>query len=844
MKVYNFTVLPSLPPELTPLLEIAYNLWFAWNWEAAELFKTLDSECWKAVDHNPVRMLSIVSPERLSKAARNTQFVANVNLVRSRLQSYLKEETYYEKKFGKPKHPIAYFSCEFGIHESLPIYSGGLGILAGDHLKSASDLGVPIIGIGLLYRHGYFTQKLNPDGVQEELYPENDGFGIPLQLVNNKEGTPLVLSVMMGLDEVFFQVWKANVGRTSLYLMDTNIPSNSPHHQEITARLYDSGRDTRLRQEMLLGIGGTRALKAMGIQPGAFHCNEGHSAFLTFERMRLLMTEQGLTFDEAREVVWASTVFTTHTPVPAGHEHFDSDLMKKYFDGYNQQLGLTWKEFLALGQPDGAKDTDEFSMTMLAIRMAAHINGVSKFHGAVSRKMWQHLFPEVPEHEVPISSITNGIHSTSWIHPPLFTLLSGYSEGDPSGSMACLTLWENIDKVGDTEFWEAHVSARRRLVHYVRERLKKQNAGQVLKSNEVVLDPNILTIGFARRFAAYKRASLLLKDPDRLIKLLCDSKKPVQFIFAGKAHPNDGIGKDIIKSLVKFASRPEVCNRIIFLEGYDINMARHFVWGADVWLNTPRRPLEASGTSGMKAAVNGVLNLSILDGWWDEAFVPEVGWAIGSGEAYSNPDLQDKVDAEHLFGLLEDEIVPMYYERDSNGLPREWIQKMKNSIKILGPQYNTHRMVLDYNDHYYEIAGKFYENLSSNGFQKAKNLASWRKNLIQKWSRIEVVSLERPTSHLLATGEEFSVKAALKLEDFPLDNLTVELFLGALGSHNQLEQGGRVPMEVVGNDGPLTVFKASVRCQKGGRYGYSVSVRPNHPDLAAKFLPGLIKWYG
>ncbi len=843
MRVHQFTIQPSLPEELIPLQKIAYNTWFAWNADATGLFRDLDERYWEESDNNPVKMLSLVSPKRLGALAKDAQYVSRVNHVYARFQKYLTENTWFDENFGKQEKPvIAYFSAEYGIHESLPIYSGGLGILAGDHLKSASDLGLPLVGVGLLYKQGYFRQRLNEDGVQEELYPNNEWSSIPVHLERNDNGEPIIFPVEMDSEVVFCQIWHVNVGRISLYLLDSNLPKNSPMQRAITSRLYDGERDTRLRQEILLGVGGLRALRLLGYEPQVYHLNEGHCAFMALERIRHLMSEKDLSFEEAKEFVWATNLFTTHTPVPAGNESFHVDLLRKYLEPFSRRLGFrSWEEFLALGMFEYKPEVKDFSMSILALKLSAFANGVAKLHGQVSRSMWSRLYPKLPESEVPISSITNGVHTTSWLSSSLVELFRRRLVVEPSDPNSTLNFWPEVEKVPDEELWVAHQKDKRALVRFVREHSQKK---QITKQLNVDLDSKVLTIGFARRFAKYKRATLFLDDIDRLSRILFNPKKPVQIIVAGKAHPADTYAKEeLIKKVVEFAQNPNFKSRIVFLEDYEIHMARYLLQGVDLWLNNPRRPLEASGTSGMKAAINGVLNFSVLDGWWDEAYQPEIGWAIGDGTVHEDEELGDKMDAESLYSTLEREIIPLFYARDAEGLPRQWIRMMKDSIITVGQHFSAHRMVMDYTKMFYSKAMKAHASLSADNFKRARDLNIWLKNFIKNWDALEVVELESPVHKALYVGKDLIVSAGVKLGGIKEEEVTVALYHGVLGGHEEITNGSWIKMEKIKNDNDISIYEATIPCQDSGRYGYSVSVRPAHPDIVGTFLPTLTKWF-
>jgi glycogen phosphorylase len=652
--VHSFNVIPSLPAPLEGLRRLSYNLRWTWDHDLIELFRRMDSDLWEATGHNPVRMLGALDQDQLEQLARDESLLAQLERALEYLDSYLaSHSTWYRRNFGQIEGlQIAYFSAEFGITECLSIFAGGLGILAGDHLKSASNLGVPLIAVGLLYQVGYFSQYLNAAGWQQESYADNDFQNLPLTLEKQPDGRPLTVEVRYDGRPVLAQIWRAQVGRVPLFLLDSNLPENRPEERAITSQLYGGDREMRLKQEILLGIGGYRALEALGVQPSVYHMNEGHSAFLSLEWTRQLMARQGLSFPEAREVASAGLVFTGHTPVAAGHDYFAPHLIERYLGQYARSMGLGIREFLALGRQNPQNDAEEFCMTVLALRMSASSNGVSRLHGQVSREMWKGLWPGVPVEEIPIGHITNGIHFRSWISNEMNRLYDRYLGPNWREEQANPKLWLRVDSIPQEELWRTHERRRERLVAFARRRLRAQLMRRgatrpAVDAADEVLDPSALSISFARRFATYKRATLLLREVDRLARILNQPTRPVQILFAGKAHPRDDAGKALIQQIIKLAQRPEFRRRLVFLEDYDMAVARYLVQGCDVWLNTPLRPLEASGTSGMKALANGALNLSTLDGWWDEAWqIGEsknifVGWAIGRGESYDNPEYQD-----------------------------------------------------------------------------------------------------------------------------------------------------------------------------------------------------------
>ncbi|HBY60355.1 MAG TPA: alpha-glucan phosphorylase, partial [Solibacterales bacterium] len=646
-----FAVTPALPPALEPLRSIALNLRWAWTPEAVELFRRLDRDLWEETYHNPVKLLGSVSQARLQEAARDPAFLAHVARAAEDLRASLNAgDTWYARSYAGAGPNIAYFSAEFGITECLSIFAGGLGMLAGDHLKSASDLGLPLRGVGLLYQQGYFRQYLNQSGWQEERYENNDFYNFPVSPCRDSAGAPLTVAVPMAGHEVLAQVWKAQVGRVPLYLLDTNFAGNErSEDRDITDQLYGGDLEMRLRQEILLGIGGYRALTAAGEDVHVFHMNEGHSAFLALEHARALMRRHGLSFAEARSLASAGLIFTTHTPVEAGHDYFPSDLMHRYFAAYAHEMGVSWDEFMGLGRKNPSDHGERFCMTVLALRMAAASNGVSRLHGEVSRKMWAPLWPALPEDEAPIGHVTNGVHFQSWLSLEMNQLYDRYLGPKWREEPGDCDVWKVAERIPGEELWRTHERRRQRLIAYSRKRLQEQLKRRGAPPSDIAaaeeaLDSEALTIGFARRFATYKRATLLLKDPDRLARIVNDEKRPVQFIFAGKAHPRDAEGKEFIRRIVATARRPEFRRRIVFLEDYDIAVTRTMVQGCDVWLNNPLRPLEASGTSGMKAAANACLNLSTLDGWWDEAYRAGIGWAIGDRRSYDDPNYQDQLE--------------------------------------------------------------------------------------------------------------------------------------------------------------------------------------------------------
>jgi len=863
--VRSFRVLPSLPEELKELEPLARNMFWCWNLDLVRLFKRIDSKLWKACGYNPVMLLGAVSQEKLSKLAQNHSFLCELKRASEKLKSYIEAPTWYQRSGdANSDKVIAYFSAEFGIHECLPIYSGGLGVLAGDHLKTASDMGLPLVGVGLLYQKGYFRQYLNIDGWQQEAYVTNDFYNMPTELVRDKNGKAVTIDIEYPGENVTVQIWRVNVGRIALYLLDANVDSNSPGSRVITSSLYGGDIEMRIRQEVMLGIGGLRALHAVGIEPVVCHMNEGHAAFMALERIRLLVASKQMQFDAALQATKAGNVFTVHTPVKAGNDEFRPELMEKYFGNYPQLLGISKERFMSLGRVNPADAKESFKMPVLAIRLSSYRNGVSKLHGRVTRDMWSPLWPNVPVDEVPISSITNGVHIKSWLSEDMNALYERYLGPNWCEESIDSPIWNNIDSIPDEELWRPHQRSKVSMIAFARERLKSQLQRRgtfhaELNWAEEVLDPEVLTIGFARRFATYKRGNLLMKDPKRLIKILTDKDKPVQIVFAGKAHPRDTEGKEIIRQIIHFANQYNVRRRIVFLEDYEMNIARYIVRGVDVWLNNPRRPMEASGTSGMKAAINGALNISTYDGWWCEGYTPKGGWVIGAGEDYDDPKYQDTVESQAIYKMLENEIVPLFYRRTADNLPRGWIERMRNSIKYITPRFSTYRMLTEYTRRCYIPAGRKWQELNENEMARARQLSNWNEQIKNAWSGISIkdvkVSAEgaNGNGHLkandshLKVGSKLKVRAQVELGKIRPDDLSVELYNGPVDSWGNINRGSAVAMTC--EDGETNGdgrhwFAAAIQCESSGQLGLSLRVVPKHADLASPWEPGLILWEG
>jgi starch phosphorylase len=855
--VYTFTVIPKLPASIERLRELAYNLRWSWNHDTIALFRRIDSDLWETSGHNPIQMLGNIDQQTLESAAADESFMAHFERVIEDFDAYIKgKSSWFHKIHGHEDGSlVAYFSAEFGLTECLSIFAGGLGILSGDHLKSASDLGVPLVGVGLLYQQGYFGQYLNPGGWQQEIYEDNDFHTLPMTLERGPDGKPLMIEILCQDNKVFAQIWRVMVGRIRLYLLDTNIAANQRNEdRDITDQLYGGDLENRIRQEILLGIGGYRMLEALNIHPTVYHMNEGHSAFLSLELIRRIMEKHSLSFAQAKELASSSLIFTTHTPVAAGHDYFPRDMMERYFSNYLPKLGVEKNEFLGLGRLHAANNDEEFCMTTLALRLASASNGVSKLHGQVSRHLWRDLWPGVPEQEIPITHITNGVHFQSWISQEMNQLYERYIGPNWREQPAEQKVWRRIESISSEGLWRTHERRRERLVTFARKRLRHQlqrrGASQAeLEEAKEVLDPETLTIGFARRFATYKRATLLLKDRKRLADILNAPDRPVQIIFAGKAHPRDDAGKELIRQIVSLAREPEFRRRIVFLENYDMAIARYLVSGVDVWLNTPLRPNEASGTSGMKAIANGVLNLSTLDGWWDEVWEARsedsqtIGWAIGQGETYEDPNYQDQVEAEALYDILERDVVPIFYDRRADGLPHRWISLMKSSIGELCHNFNTNRMVREYAERFYLPAHLRHKLMLADEGARAKSLQASITAIRDAWPqiRIEMIDSELPAE--IESGENVRFRARVFSGPLTPEDLRVELYAGPLNADGDIEKPEIIEMKPVGRDNDAHLYETtSIPCCGSGRHGYTARVLPHHTDLGNAFAPRLILW--
>ncbi|MGB9771393.1 MAG: alpha-glucan family phosphorylase [Candidatus Kapaibacteriota bacterium] len=835
--VQSFIVTAKLPQKIAKLKELAYNYWWCWNYDAKELFIRVNNKLWDEVNHNPVLLINKLTQEELEELASQKEFVAFLDSVYERFRNYLESEGWYDTLGVNQVGTIAYLSPEYGINESFPNYSGGLGVLSGDHLKTASDLGLPLVGIGLLYQQGYFRQKLTQSGWQNELYIPNDFYSLPLFIQRDKNGDPLIIDIDFPEGKVYAQVWRMEIGKIHLFLLDTNIDNNTnPVYRDITDQLYGGTRETRIQQEIILGIGGIRALKAIGIEPEVLHLNEGHAAFSLFERIRLLMKKYHIDFRSAKQIVIASSVFTSHTPVPAGNEVFDQDLVRKYFSEYIKELGISMEELLSLGQINPYNTTEGFSMTVLGLKLSSYRNGVSRLHGKVARNMWQDLWKNIPVDEVPITHITNGVHTMTWVAREFAELYDRYLTPRWRIEPDNQELWEQIEMISSDELWREKQRRRVRLVLFARNYLKQRQKGflspeQLNKINEY-LNPDALTIGFARRFAPYKRATLLFRDMDRLKAILTNPEKPVQIIIAGKAHPQDTQGKEMIQTIIHKVRAYGLERYVVFLEDYDMVIARLMVKGCDVWLNTPIRPLEASGTSGMKAALNGTINFSILDGWWDEAFDGSNGFAIGHGEEYSNWEEQEIIESNSMYDILEQEIVPLFYERSKiSRIPEKWVEIMRNSIKTVAGQFSCSRMVKDYTLRFYIPALQNFYKLTENNARPATEFKDWKDYIRREWQNIKILDVEYKDDGEFYVGKPVKVIAKIKLGNLRPEDVVVHVFYGSVDPHGELFNTAWEVLLLSHIDGDTYIYEGSYFCSGTGQQGFTVRVMPNHPFL-------------
>lgn len=846
--VHSYEVVSDLPKSLETLKRLAHNFRWTWHEPTRELFRSIDKSLWDATNHNPVGLLSELDAEALERLAKDRSFLAALKACGESLDEYLAGETWFDRSYpGKRDQTlIAYFCAEFGVSEGLPIYSGGLGVLAGDHLKAASDLGLPLVGVGLLYSRGYFQQYLNPDGWQQEHYPQYDFYKMPLSLVRGDDQQPVRVQIQFPDRVVTCQLWRAEVGRVSLFLLDSNVLENAPTDQGITDTLYGGDEEMRIRQEMILGIGGMRALAALGLSPTVCHMNEGHAAFMAVERMRQFVEQRGCDTRAARQALVGSNVFTTHTPVPAGFDLFPATLVERYLAGIVESLNLPFPEFLKLGRL-GDNSSEPFNMAVLAMANSNHVNGVSKLHASVSRSMFQQRWAGFPEDEVPIRAVTNGVHTPTWVSGRMATLFDTYLKGDWRREAADPEIWKGVFAIPDAELWEARENLRGEFVRFVRRRLHRdfarRRAGQAdYGMINSILDPRILTIGFARRFATYKRATLLLSDRERLKSLLFHPERPLQIVLAGKSHPRDDGGKKLIQELERFIAHEGGRPRMVFLEDYDMGVARALVQGVDVWLNNPIRPMEASGTSGMKVVPNGGLNCSVLDGWWDEGYEAGLGWAIGDREEGLDPSQIDSNDSRSLYQILEMEVGPKFYHRVDGGVPTAWCDMMKRSIAQLAPRFSTARMVQDYTVQAYMPAHESFATMTEGALERTAAALQWRERMRAGWAKVRIVRVSDSARRVNSLGDSVAVVAVVELGLLTPDQVRVQVVYGRVGPNRDLIDSKEIDLEENGFKEGCYTFEGTVTLQRAGLRGYIVRVIPRHADVDVQHELPLVCW--
>ena len=852
MYIFNkITVNPQLPKRIEKLSEISNNLWWSWNTEFLRLFKIIDRDLWETCEKNPVKFLKLVSQDRLEQITKNTEFLKEYDKLSKQFEDYMNSKnTWFSNKYPENKNDlIAYFSAEYGLDQTIPIYSGGLGILSGDHLKSASDLGIPLVAVGLLYKNGYFHQKINGYGDQEEEYNNIELSNLPINPVKDSNGEELTIYVKLEKRKVYLKVWQINVGRIKLYLLDSDIDQNNQEDREITLRLYGGDQEMRIKQEIILGMGGTNLLtRALKLNPTIYHMNEGHSAFLILELIKNIIKEKQVSFEVAKDIASSKTVFTTHTPVPAGNDIFPIELVEKYFKEFWPRLGLDREAFLKLGMKPCKELEHGFNMGILALKVAGKKNGVSKLHGAVSRELFGDVWPEIAANESPITYVTNGIHTCSWLAPSLKELYNKYLIPYWQDNIHNDEVWKNIDNIPNKELWGIHRQRKIKLLDIVKEnttnRLRRSGYSYE-EINDITskLNPDVLTIGFSRRFATYKRATLIFKDLERITQILNNQDKPVQLIFAGKAHPADKEGKGLIKRIHEISMMPQFKGKIFILENYNIAMSRYLVSGVDVWLNNPRRPMEASGTSGQKASVNGVINFSVLDGWWAEGYNQENGWTIGTNAEYDSYEEQDIADSQSMYNTLETKIIPMYYNRNEDKISETWMKIMKNSIISTGGKYSTARMLVDYTNNLYmplcNLTKKYYENIDN-----VAEFNLWKKSIYTNWKDIKITQKNNLNNITMDAGNNIEVKCEVQLPNVDINNITVECYYGKILDNGIVENVSIIPMKLENKNEEEKIYEYSTKIElkTGGNYGYTFRVMPKHEMLLDAENLNLVKW--
>ena len=852
MYLFNrITVNPQLPKRISKLATVANNLWWSWNTEFLRLFQRIDMDLWEQSNKNPVKFLKHVSQEKLEDAAKDVTFLKEYDKIVEEFEDYMNSKnTWFSKNYPEEKGDlIAYFSAEYGLDQTIPIYSGGLGILSGDHLKSASDLGIPLVAVGLLYKDGYFNQKIDGEGQQQCEYNEIDLYDLPINPVKNEVGEDLIIYVKFPKRRLYLKVWSINVGRIKLYLLDSDIEKNNPEDRDVTLKLYGGNQEMRIRQEIVLGQAGVELLtKYLKLNPTVYHMNEGHSAFLTLEIIKNIIAEKQVSFEVAKDITSSKTVFTTHTPVPAGNDIFPLDLVERYFKDFWPRLGLSREEFLKLGMKPVKELENGFSMGILALKIAGKKNGVSKLHGAVSRELFGDVWPNIAANESPIGYVTNGIHTCSWLAPKMKELYNQYLMPYWQDSMYQDKVWEKINTIPDEKLWNVHNERKAKLLKLVKENTTERlrRSGYSYEDiNEIVskINPNALTIGFARRFATYKRATLIFKDLERITQILNNADRPVQLIFAGKAHPADKEGQDLIKFIHQVSMMPQFKGKIFLLENYNIAMSRYLISGVDVWLNNPRRPMEASGTSGQKASVNGVINFSVLDGWWAEGYNQKNGWTIGNNSEYDSYEAQDQADSQSLYRTLEEKIIPTYYNRENSNIPQKWIGFMKNSILSTGGKYSTARMLVDYTNQYYmplaKLTKKYYLDIDN-----VAEYNGWKKDLYRNWKDIKITQTDNFDNITIDAGNKIEVGCEVELPNIDIENIEVEVYYGKILENGIVENVSIIPMELTDSDEEQRkyYFTAKIELTTGGNYGYTFRVMPKNEMILEPANLDLVKW--
>lgn len=833
----------NLPESLNKLDELSQNIWWSWDSNAKKLFREIDREAWKQAGSNPVQLLNILSYDKLVSLGKDEEFIGKVNEIYTKFQEYINSPT------NSKRPSIAYFSMEYGLTEILKIYSGGLGVLAGDYLKEASDSQVDMVAIGFLYRYGYFTQTLSMDGEQISVYEPQNFNTLPIKQIMDENGHPLVVEVPYPGRIVYSYVWKVPVGRISLYLLDTDNDMNSEYDRSITHQLYGGDWENRIKQEIMLGIGGILTLKKLGIKKQIYHCNEGHAALINVQRLVDLIKEENLTFGQALEVVRSSSLYTVHTPVPAGHDSFDEALFNKYMSDYPSKLQISWDEFIGMGRTNIDDHNEKFNMSTFACNTSQEVNGVSWLHGEVSKKMFSPIWKGYYPQESHVSYVTNGVHMPTWTSSEWKALYEKHFTPAFYKDQSNTSIWEKIYQVPDQEIWNLRTSLKNKLVEYIRGQfrdnwLKNQGDPSRIVSILESINPNALIIGFGRRFATYKRAHLLFSDLERLGKIVNNPNHPVQFLYTGKAHPADGAGQGLIKRIIEISRMPQFLGKVIFLENYDMRLAKRLVSGVDIWLNTPTRPLEASGTSGEKAQMNGVLNFSVLDGWWYEGYVKNAGWAITANRTYQNQEYQDKLDAITIYNMLENEIIPLYFAKNTKGFSPEWIQFIKNTIALITPKFTTKRMMDDYFDRFYTKLEKRNSLLTANGYEKAKEIASWKESMANNWNNIQVVNIDIPEKLIQnpQVGEDYNINVVIDVKIPNEKGIGIELVAIKTNQNNEEELSDVAEMKLVKTEGSKLYFNIDYQLDNAGTFKYGFRMFPKNEILPHRQDFCFVRW--